>query len=882
MIKLTELSRKNLLNLLLNGQGKKGVKNYIEPSKFLAEWTRDFYARLIFYNPGYEVFSRGVDDRRFDALARLLVGNETCAAVGFNGTNILIATNQAHHEEKKIHYQIDFSLIGDNDFNQGIVIQPILRLFYNNQFIVQLDGNVVQYQYDHINGLYYNISLTDLNFYIDSVDHGIPSLPSINIPFSLKSIIPAPPQINPEDFINLISNGYIVNGINKNVSIEPLARRIDKLFFLPLRLLAKIILERREDKLYEFETSSNMVEWLESFLHDSLVWETATWYRNENINPRNFADNNMTIIRQFVTLLNEDYIKFKEKNDILIPATKAVKLWASIVIAKILTGDLVAPLFIASNPAFFMERALRYFEDIDKLLDFVKNDALENRNFAKMLASEVIVYPPKPSKIPVIIKDSLPEGTHAELRVLWESIKNTKTLKYIATSKLCCPLCNLIFKTFGIEHITNLDGENHSGGHGKIYPWILPDEFYNDNDFMIAFLGEDLFASLLSMDGKNVKLHSVNYTTIELIKLIIESLGRFNEEDLEALGIRVKIGELLGNHYSGALKLFYNEGDLPYESDDEGVPHSYSSNPAAINKFIKHTIQGDGNCMFNAILKGVSLLGNDAPEDHMALRVKIQEHMRTFPERFNEAINHAILDMVMAGDMRGVSDANFIGILMHLLNLKRTLQSANTPIHEIRENILHAVQGMNLAEHYIDLIDRDGFWGGEAELGAASEILELSFLVYRNNRVIPINNAGNEVQVVHLRFNGGHYDVLTENPIFNRNSERSIFSFEEEFTIDDNKEVKLDEEKLESLRVLDNNITISGGDRHVISDLLDELCNRVSTQINESLNQIVNSRLQNVASDSLEDDENQYIDLCVPDGVFLGSSSPVEHIEHNY
>ena len=448
MTKLKELSRKNLLNLLLKGQGKEGTGSYIEPNQFLAEWTRDFYTRLILYNPGYEMFSRGVDDRRFDALARLLVGDETCAAVGFNGTNILIATNQANHEEQRIHYRIDFSLIGDSDLVQGIVIQPRLMLFYNNRLIVQLDGDTIQYQYDYIDNSYHNISPIDLNFYIDSVDHGIPLLPSINIPFSLISIIPTPSQINPEDFINLISSGYLVNGVNKDVSIEPLARRIDKLFFMPLRLLAKILLEARTDLLQKFEASSNLVQWRESFLHDSLAWETATWYRNEEINPRCFDDNKMTVLREFITLLNDDYLKFKEENDIVIPSTIAVKIWSSTVIAKISTGEIIVPSFIANNPVLFMERALRYFEDIDKLLDFVKKDASENGDFAKILASEVIGSP-ETSNIPAIIKDSLPEGTHAELRVLWEAIKNTKKLKYIAISKLCCPLCNLIYKLLG-------------------------------------------------------------------------------------------------------------------------------------------------------------------------------------------------------------------------------------------------------------------------------------------------------------------------------------------------------------------------------------------------------------------------------------------------
>lgn len=122
----------------------------------------------------------------------------------------------------------------------------------------------------------------------------------------------------------------------------------------------------------------------------------------------------------------------------------------------------------------------------------------------------------------------------------------------------------------------------------------------------------------------------------------------------------------------------------------------------------------------------------------------------------------------MTGDLRGVNDDGFRTILGELITDRQTLQRAHIPMHEIRENVLTNVTGRNLAENYIALLDQDGFWGGEVELGAAAEILQVRIIVHRGNREVPINPANNEGTFldVHLRFNGGHYDVLIRNPAY--------------------------------------------------------------------------------------------------------------------
>lgn len=143
---------------------------------------------------------------------------------------------------------------------------------------------------------------------------------------------------------------------------------------------------------------------------------------------------------------------------------------------------------------------------------------------------------------------------------------------------------------------------------------------------MVHFLGEELYRRLISIQDQVFKLNSVNYTIGELFKLIIESLGSLNEDDLAKLGVKEKVSELLGAEYKGSLKLFHKESDLPYESDDEDAPAAYSASGAfsANRKFIKHAVEGDGNCLFNAAIYGARLIGKAVPADQVVFRVQIR------------------------------------------------------------------------------------------------------------------------------------------------------------------------------------------------------------------------------------------------------------------
>ena len=763
MIKLT---RKNLLDLLVNGQGRSGTATYIPPHPMLAELTRDFYARLMLHNPGYEVFGRGVDDRRFDALARLLVGDETCAAVGFNGRNVIIATNRAEHPEQRLTYQVNNKLSFGMSLTDGLDVTPILYLYVGSRHICTKIGGTIHYEYDP-RGFFVCNSLQPIHFHIDAIDHAIPFIPDfpIGVKLKLNEAIPAP---SAREFNSTppAEKNIETLGIQREISIEPLARRVEKLFDLPLRLLAKATLEHRADLLEKFENSPDTVTWRESFLHDSLVWQTSTWFTRAGLDPRDFSNPAVMSLREFVSNLNQDYAKFKRDNDIVCPSTAAMHRWASLVVSKMKIGNLEAPPFIAKNAQLFMDRALRVFLDIEKFFDFIRMDAAEGGDFSRVLADEYVPiergsYPPK-SNVPVIVPPDLPDGTHAEFRVLKHS---DGLLKYVATSKLSCALCNLVFKTFGAEHVVSLDGENHSGGHGKLYPWVLPDEFYNNTEFMTYFLSAELYEALNSIRDEKLNLNGENYTIGQLFRLIIESVGKLEESDLDSLGVRAKISELLGKEYVDGLKLFHREDDLPYESDDEDAPASHSASGASLahRKFLLHPILADGNCMFEAAREGAILIGReDAPADQMTLRAQIRDLLTARPE----LVAQAITDMVMTGDLRGVNDDGFRTILKELITQRQEFQRAHLLAHEIRENILGNVLGRNLAGHYIALLDQDGFWGGEVELGAAADILQVRIIVHRGNRELPINPANNDgtFPEVHLRFNGGHYDVLIRNP----------------------------------------------------------------------------------------------------------------------
>ena len=75
---------------------------------------------------------------------------------------------------------------------------------------------------------------------------------------------------------------------------------------------------------------------------------------------------------------------------------------------------------------------------------------------------------------------------------------------------------------------------------------------------------------------------------------------------------------------------------------------------------------------------------------------------------------------------------------------------------------------MPLLHLYPDQVRRNGFWGGNVELGILSRILGVQIIVHRANRNIdpPINNTNNLVaREVHILYDDTHYDLLRMNVV---------------------------------------------------------------------------------------------------------------------
>jgi len=749
------MKNKQLKEILLSGQSKTKTRDEIPPDLTLANWTRDLYVRFFIYNPGYELLRTGVtlENTFEDRLARLLVGDETVAAVSFDGTNILIATNKDKHERQEITYTLKLNKI-KNAFSSNVVVQfrPQLELFYNGEIILIVEHpNTVKYEitedYDSDSEvpIFQLKTASNIIFTIQSDQHLIPYLPEIRVTYTLNS------YLSNTKFNNI--------ELQKEVAIDPLQRRVDHLFAVALRLWATACIHPDKSFIIKVKESPDYASWLEIFFQDSLIWEAAKTWGIKAGDQRNFSDSKIKDFRSFVADLIKDYQQFKSDNAINSVSILNFQIWANLVVDKILNGIISAPEFFIKakyGPVALMNRIIRYFIDIERIFEIIERDAEIGGSLSALLAKEITHEDIERvhngaklpfSNIPKILPPELENEVHAELRILFELMKKG-TLHPVGISKLCCPYCNLIFKATKAKYSVGED--IHTGGHGKLYPtWLLSKEFSQNETFMRIFLGDDLYERFITFKDQSFVLQGKSYTKGDLAISIIQSLGSLAEEDLESLGVRSSIKEVTGEDYQGKLQLVINEHspDLPYEDDDinYSIPSSFSVEPIEI----------DGNCMFNAALRGVS---HSRYQSHVELREGVTDYVL---ERFTEykpLIETLIVRMIMTGDLRGITNTNFRLELHELLGQRLSYTSSLN----IEDAILQGVRNKGLVEKYILLINEDGFWGSDIELGIISSILDVTFVVHRGGREFSVGHS--TTNNVHLRFTGSHYDLLREIP----------------------------------------------------------------------------------------------------------------------
>ncbi len=164
-------------------------------------------------------------------------------------------------------------------------------------------------------------------------------------------------------------------------------------------------------------------------------------------------------------------------------------------------------------------------------------------------------------------------------------------------------------------------------------------------------------------------------------------------------------------------------------------------------------IMADGNCMYNAIIEGISRMGinseNIIDANHLRRRV-----YNTINQRIQEEGDDLISD-IESQLINSIAERNYDGYNQGIAEALRSLEN--------NENILSMIQSSNLAMRYIESIQENGVWGGEIELRIISSELGIRIRIYRENERFINIGLDEEAPEINLQYNHGHYDLRIPN-----------------------------------------------------------------------------------------------------------------------
>ena len=177
----------------------------------------------------------------------------------------------------------------------------------------------------------------------------------------------------------------------------------------------------------------------------------------------------------------------------------------------------------------------------------------------------------------------------------------------------------------------------------------------------------------------------------------------------------------------------------------------------------------DGNCMYNAIRTGLAqipeeaYLGNRDITLHQ-LRAEVANEIEGNFQLYLEDLETQLLANIIEGDVVGFN-TQVGNIIFTLNNLYLTLLHDGYTEGQAQETIAAQIEEEHLAELYRDMIRENGAWGGNVELRIMAEMLGVQIHVHRRDgQYAPLINENPDLPIIHLDYDGGHYNLITNLP----------------------------------------------------------------------------------------------------------------------
>ncbi len=505
----------------------------------LFDFISDFYQLLAQINNQRKTNRRRRFDQRLEAISRLLVGDETCVALAFDGKQVFVSTNENNHKDIETILHTDISVLPGSSYQNLLYIRVVAYLelkIDGTVKTVKVDNKTLEYKYNHHTSLY-DPPEPYLTYPFSPGQHKIAGMAEFGQAIELPSI-PGPSICSSlTDVLHLATQTY-------RIPINPLRRRTEILFqYLALFAHAKSneisnpIRQRVKGLIPRLRTQ---------LLTCSLSWEASKWYgKSRELKDFGFNDDKFKeLLDQFIEIMLADFQQYKLTAKLQYCSIKQINQWAKEFTKKIRENKIHVPPILGSLSERIIKTAKSYFEDLENLETLVISELLAKTEFSKFLK---LINPWESP--PVVIIDDLEDDVHAEMRIFWYFQKQKRTLPFIAIGKLCCAHCYLVMEQNDVSQIC--------GNHGKAYPkWRFSDSFRNDT-FLAKFFGTTLFSKFKKLEA--AILPGRTTTKAELALSIIESIGVLDTKDLESLHIAIKS---LASKES-------NESEHPVTLDDE-------------------------------------------------------------------------------------------------------------------------------------------------------------------------------------------------------------------------------------------------------------------------------------------------------------------------
>ncbi len=529
------------------------------------------------------------EERKFsDALASILTGNETCAAIALSGPDILVATNKGQHDKKVMYRHATVTVVRKKRTTLMLKYTYHLRsaeqesqhcLFFSYQLDTRrrkvasslLSGAQTRLAHKRLlvftfpeervgieaRADRFELDVKYFNFYLAQ-----------KIGIALEFIQPTVVNFEPlksraDKLFNslfVISKAFLdVKNCFENLELKQIALIKEKYkdyqkiqrkgkqnrFVNFLDLTQNILIEGfvklfiNEERNEAFETAARAYyikkevlatinshdQWVE-ILKDSLTYELSKIHEFSQISD---AEKAVSLERLYIDLV-ADYIRYKALNRSK-TSVNSVETWFE----SVATSPKVSlPPFIEAKFGLFCKIAGPYFSYLAFIERHMKDEAKRGGAPANRIAKE---HTYDGTSRFLIIEGE--ERVHAEMRLFSHHLLkgNLAQESYYGVSMLCCALCNYTLSQFRKK---GLPVPETSGTHATLFSWPLP-EVLREDEYMKIFLGEDLFRQyknlppVLNLGGAKA---SDFCNSKEVCVAIIEALDKLNStKNLKSLGL---------------------------------------------------------------------------------------------------------------------------------------------------------------------------------------------------------------------------------------------------------------------------------------------------------------------------------------------------------